>query len=90
MGLAGERVSHPSISLWRFLAKEERSQGGWDLSPFQGHDRAGSSPPQSVPSTRVRKVVRPPDALQGPVAPSVGCLEAHHYVPAGSSRQQPG
>lgn len=33
MGLAGERVSHPSISLWRFLAKEERSPGGWDLSP---------------------------------------------------------
>lgn len=58
--------------------------------PSQGHDRAGSSPPRSAPSTRVRKVARPPDALQGPMAQSVGCLDARHYVPAGSARQQPG
>lgn len=84
-GPGRERVSHPSISLWRILAEEER----WGLSPSK------ATIGWVIPTSECSKYQREEGGQasgcsSGPHGPIWGCLDARHYVPAGSSRQQPG
>lgn len=57
--------------------------------PFQGHNRAGSSPPRSAPKYQREEGAQASGCSSGPHGPTSGCLDARRYVPAGSSRQQP-
>lgn len=82
VGLA--HLSFPSKGFWLRRGAE------WvESNSSQDHNQVGLSQIQRVPGTGVRKVVWPQYTLQGPMVPSAGCLDIHHYVQAGSSCQQP-
>jgi hypothetical protein len=86
MGLTGERFL--SISLGRFLAKEERGSKGMESVPSQGQDPAGSSHLREAPDTRWGRRLGFHQLFRGS-GPVCGVLGHPPLLAAGSSCGHP-